>query len=140
MGCAGAREKIEDQMMLMKLECMEVQMEKETELKKLSDMEGHTIKRQQITQIQNLKEKNKYIMMKKKGVIRRQMMPKVKKKKIKKKKTKKIKIKIKKTNRIKIKTTKRIKIKMIKKIKKVNEGKRKKMKFSNCIIFVIFLF
>ena len=48
MGCAGAREKIEDQMMLMKLERMEVQMEKEKELKKLSDMEGHTIKRRQI--------------------------------------------------------------------------------------------
>ena len=32
----------------MKLERMEVQMEKEKELKKLSEMEGHTIKRQQI--------------------------------------------------------------------------------------------
>ena len=45
MGCAGAREKIEDKMMLMKLERMEVQMEKEKELKKLADLEGHTIKR-----------------------------------------------------------------------------------------------
>ena len=44
MGCAGEREKIEDKMMLMKLERMEVQMEKEKELKKLSDIEGHTIK------------------------------------------------------------------------------------------------
>ena len=48
MGCAGEREKIEDKMMLMKLERMEVQMEKEKELKKLSEIEGHTIKRQQI--------------------------------------------------------------------------------------------
>ena len=43
MGCAGAREKIEDQMMLMKLERMEVQMEKEKTLKKLSEMEGRQI-------------------------------------------------------------------------------------------------
>ena len=41
MGCAGAREKIEDRMMLVKLERMEVQMEKEKELKKLSELEGH---------------------------------------------------------------------------------------------------
>ena len=45
MGCAGAREKIEDKMMLMKLERMEVQMEKEKELKKLEEIEGHKIKR-----------------------------------------------------------------------------------------------
>ena len=44
MGCAGEREKIEDKMMLMKLERMEIQMEKEKELKKLSDIEGHEIK------------------------------------------------------------------------------------------------
>ena len=48
MGCAGEREKIEDKMMLMKLERMEVQIEKEKELKKLSELEGHTIKRQNI--------------------------------------------------------------------------------------------
>ena len=48
MGCAGEREKIEDKMMLMKLERMEVQMEKEKELKKLSELEGHKIKRKQI--------------------------------------------------------------------------------------------
>ena len=48
MGCAGAKEKIEDQMMLMKLERMEVQMEKEKELKKLSELEGHEIKRRSI--------------------------------------------------------------------------------------------
>ena len=48
MGCAGEREKIEDKMMLMKLERMEVQMEKEKELKKLSEIEGHKIKRKQI--------------------------------------------------------------------------------------------
>ena len=45
MGCAGAREKIEDKMMLMKLERMEVQMEKEKEPKKLEEIEGHKIKR-----------------------------------------------------------------------------------------------
>ena len=43
MGCAGEREKIEDKMMLMKLERMEVQMEKEKTLKKLSEMEGRQI-------------------------------------------------------------------------------------------------
>ena len=48
MGTAGEREKIEDKMMLMKLERMEVQMEKEKELKKLSEIEGHTIKGQKI--------------------------------------------------------------------------------------------
>ena len=48
MGCAGAREKIEDRMMLVKLERMEVQMEKEKELKKLSELEGHSVKRSQI--------------------------------------------------------------------------------------------
>ena len=48
MGCAGAREKIEDKMMLMKLERMEIQMEKEKELKKLAELEGHTIKRSHV--------------------------------------------------------------------------------------------
>ena len=48
MGCAGAREKIEDQMMLMKLERMEVQMEKEKHLKRLSEIEGHDIKGGQV--------------------------------------------------------------------------------------------
>ena len=45
MGCSGAKEKIEDQMMLMKLARMEIQMEKEKELKKLSEMEGKPIQR-----------------------------------------------------------------------------------------------
>ena len=44
MGCSGPREKIEDKMMLMKLERMEIQMEKEKELNKLSQIEGHKIK------------------------------------------------------------------------------------------------
>ena len=48
MGCAGDREKIEDKMMLMKLERMEIQMEKEKQLKILSDIEGHEIKRNHI--------------------------------------------------------------------------------------------
>ena len=45
MGCSGAKEKLEDQMMLMKLQRMEIQMEKEKELKKLSEMEGTPIQR-----------------------------------------------------------------------------------------------
>ena len=45
MGCGGAKEKLEDQMMLMKLKRMEIQMEKEKELKKLSEMEGKPIQR-----------------------------------------------------------------------------------------------
>ena len=45
MGCSGAKEKLEDQMMLMKLARMEIQMEKEKELKKLSEMEGKPIQR-----------------------------------------------------------------------------------------------
>ena len=44
MGCSGPREKIEDKMMLMKLERMEIQMEKEKELSKLSQIEGRKIK------------------------------------------------------------------------------------------------
>ena len=45
MGCAGAKEKLEDQMMLVKLQRMEIQMEKEKELKKLSELEGKPVKR-----------------------------------------------------------------------------------------------
>ena len=48
MGCAGAREKLEDQMMLMKLERMEIQMEKAKALQKLSEIEGHKIQRNHI--------------------------------------------------------------------------------------------
>ena len=48
MGCGTAREKLEDQMMVYKLERMEVQMEKEKELKKLAEIEGHTIERHHI--------------------------------------------------------------------------------------------
>ena len=48
MGCGSAREKIEDEMMVYKLERMEIQMEKEKELKKLAEIEGHTIERHNI--------------------------------------------------------------------------------------------
>ncbi len=48
MGCAGEKAKLEDKIMLMKLERMEVQMEKEKQLKKLSELEGHEIKRNHI--------------------------------------------------------------------------------------------
>ena len=45
MGCSGDKEKLEDQMMLVKLKRMEIQMEKEKELKKLSEIEGKPVKR-----------------------------------------------------------------------------------------------
>ena len=48
MGCGSAREKIEDEMMVYKLERMEIQMEKEKELKKLAEIEGRTIERHKI--------------------------------------------------------------------------------------------
>ena len=48
MGCSSAREKIEDEMMVYKLERMEIQMEKEKELKKLAEIEGHAIERHKI--------------------------------------------------------------------------------------------
>ena len=45
MGCTTEeKEKIQDQMMLMKLERMEVQMEKEKHIKRLSEIEGKPIK------------------------------------------------------------------------------------------------
>ena len=45
MGCASDKEKLEDEMMLSKLKRMEIQMEKEKELKKLSEMQGQPVKR-----------------------------------------------------------------------------------------------
>ena len=48
MGCGTAREKLEDEMMVYKLERMEIQMQKEKELKKLAEIEGHIIERHQI--------------------------------------------------------------------------------------------
>ena len=48
MGCGTAREKLEDEMMVYKLERMEIQMQKEKELKKLAEIEGHIIERPQI--------------------------------------------------------------------------------------------
>jgi len=48
MGCGTAREKLEDKMMVYKLERMEIQMEKEKELKKLAEIEGHTIERYRV--------------------------------------------------------------------------------------------
>ena len=48
MGCGTAREKLEDEMMVYKLQRMEVQMQKEKELKKLAEIEGHTIERNKI--------------------------------------------------------------------------------------------
>ena len=48
MGCSGEKEKIEDKMMEIKLERMEIKMEKEKELKKLCEMQGRSIKRTHI--------------------------------------------------------------------------------------------
>ena len=48
MGCGTAREKLEDEIMVYKLERMEVQMQKEKELKKLAEIEGHVIERHHI--------------------------------------------------------------------------------------------
>ena len=48
MGCGTAREKLEDEMMVYKLERMDIQMQKEKELKKLAEIEGHEIERHQI--------------------------------------------------------------------------------------------
>ena len=48
MGCGSAKEKIEDLMMVYKLQRMEIQMEKEKELKKLAEIEGHDIERHQV--------------------------------------------------------------------------------------------
>ena len=45
MGCGTPQEKLEDQMMAYKLERMDVQMQKEKELKKLAEIEGHVIER-----------------------------------------------------------------------------------------------
>ena len=45
MGCGTAREKLEDLMVAYKLQRMEVQIEKEKELKKLAQIEGHNIER-----------------------------------------------------------------------------------------------
>ena len=48
MGCETPKEKVEDEMMVYKLQRLEVQMEKEKELKKLAEIEGHTIERNPI--------------------------------------------------------------------------------------------
>ena len=43
MGCSNSREKIEDQMMQIKLKRMEIQMERQNRIKELSEMEGRKI-------------------------------------------------------------------------------------------------
>ena len=48
MGCGSPREKLEDEMMVFKLARMDIQMEKEKELKKLAEIEGHIVKRHHI--------------------------------------------------------------------------------------------
>lgn len=44
MGCTSDREKIEDQMMQIKLNRMEIQMERENKINQLSQMDGRKIK------------------------------------------------------------------------------------------------
>ena len=44
MGCAGDVQTVKDQMMILKLQRMEVQMAKEKEIKKLSEIDGRPIK------------------------------------------------------------------------------------------------
>ena len=48
MGCGSPREKLENEMMVYKLERMQIQMEKERELQKLAEIEGHAIERTKI--------------------------------------------------------------------------------------------
>ena len=128
MGCAGEREKIEDKMMLMKLERMEVQMEKEKELKKLSELEGHTIKRQHIPDyIDPAFAREKQIYDDDDEEIGDKKTDDARKKDKNDKKDKDDK-KIKKIKRIKIKIVKRIKIKKKKRIKKKIKKKKKKKK------------
>ena len=45
MGCAGAKETLEDKMLLMKLDRLEIQMEKEMQLKKLGEMHGAQVRK-----------------------------------------------------------------------------------------------
>ena len=45
MGCAGAKETLEDKMRLMKLDRLEIQMRKEVELKKLNEKYGEPIRK-----------------------------------------------------------------------------------------------
>ena len=45
MGCAGAKETLEDKMLLMKLDRLEIQMRKEVELKKLNEKYGELIRK-----------------------------------------------------------------------------------------------
>ena len=64
MGCGTPREKLEDEMMVYKLERMSIQMEKEKELKKLAEIEGHPIERSKIPDYidpQFAKEKRLYM-------------------------------------------------------------------------------
>ncbi len=48
MGCSSPREKIENQMMVYKLERLNIQMEKEKEIKKLEEIQGHVVERTKV--------------------------------------------------------------------------------------------
>ena len=64
MGCTSDREKIEDQMMQIKLNRMEIQMERENKINQLSQMDGRKIKYKNIPDYidQNLQLKKKFIL------------------------------------------------------------------------------
>ena len=48
MGCGDTKDKLEDKMMLLQIERMELRIEKEKEMKKLADIDGHQIKKNEI--------------------------------------------------------------------------------------------
>ena len=48
MGCGSPREQLENKMLAYKLERFEIQMEKQKELKKLAEIEGHCIERAKV--------------------------------------------------------------------------------------------
>ena len=127
MGCAGAREKIEDQMMALKLERMEIQMEKEKELKKLAEILGHTVKRPIIPDYIDPKfaKEKKYMIKKiikmKKQAIQRQILSKKRKKMTKMKKRK-------------IKRTKKVKKMLIKRKSKRNKKENIQLCVKNFLI------
>ena len=50
MGCGSVREDIEDQIMLIRLKKMKIQMEREKNLKLLSELEGHPINMDNISE------------------------------------------------------------------------------------------
>ena len=48
MGCGNTKDKLEDKMMLIKIERMELRLQREKEMKKLADIDGHQVKKNEI--------------------------------------------------------------------------------------------